>query len=108
MTRHLDAPSLSRSEPAFTLNLRSVATQIDWALVMWVGHLPDDVDQDGTVDLADSTAFGAEFNGLKRPELIDINCDGLVDIRDATSFGDNFTGRNGREVWNGQSLPPMP
>ena len=54
------------------------------------------------------SANGVEFNGAKRHKPFGINCDGLVDIRDATSFGDNFTGRNGRQVWNGRSLPSMP
>ena len=90
------------------LDVRSVATSIVWSLPIKVGHLPVDVNQSGTVNITDSTAFGAEFNGLKRPELIDINCDGLVDIRDATAFGVNFNGLDDHQVWNGQNLPPFP
>lgn len=90
------------------LDLKSDATGNVWPINVHISHLPDDVNQDGTVNIMDATAFGDEFNGLKRPELIDINCDGLVDIRDATAFGNNYHGLNGRQVWNGQSLPPMP
>ena len=81
------------------LTVKGVSSLLTRTTDIWVGHLPCNVNQDGTVSQADVDAFSAEWNGQRRPELIDINCDGVVNISDATAFGDNWNGRNGRQHW---------
>ena len=73
-------------------------------LTVFMAHTPLDVNGDGRTNISDATAFGAEFNGGKNPNLIDENCDGTVNIQDATAFG---------AVWNAGAansgpLPPKP
>ena len=68
-------------------------------------HLPGDVNQDGAVNIRDATAFGEEFRGQRRLELIDLNRSGTVTIADATEFGRLWYGTDdaGR-AWNGARL----
>lgn len=74
-----------------------------------LAHLPCDVNQDGTVNIADSTAFANEFqSGQGNPDLVDMNRDGTVNVLDVTVFGDLFSGNGGFIQWNGKSLPPRP
>ena len=71
-----------------------------------IGHLPGDVDQNGLVDVRDATAFGNEFRGDARLQLVDLNRDGRVDVRDATTFGAIWRGEAGASrPWAGVSLP---
>ena len=72
--------------------------------VIYVSHLPDDVDQSGEVKIGDVTAFSIEWNGLRRPELIDIDGDGSVVLADVTAFSQNWFGAGGRNSWAGQTL----
>lgn len=78
-------------------------------LNVWVAHQPDDINQDGRTDIRDATAFGVEFNGAQRKELIDINCDGTVDPSDATAFGNQWNGTGcATQAWMNTSLPTKP
>ena len=70
-----------------------------------VAHLPCDIDQNGVVNIRDATAFGDEFRGTRRPELIDLNRSSTVNISDATTFGTLWRGEASRP-WNGARLSP--
>ena len=88
-----------------SFDVRDLATGVVSTISFTVCHLPLDVNQDGIVNIQDITAWGAEFNGARRPELADTNGDGIVDIRDATAVGDNWFGRSPATVpWNGTAL----
>ncbi len=79
------------------------------AIRIWLAHHPDDIDQNGGVDIRDATAFGEEFGGERRQALIDLNGDGVVDIRDATTFGQIWRGEgDNTQAWQGSTLPPKP
>ena len=75
---------------------------------VWLAHHPADVNQDGTVDVRDATAFGELFNSEGPPELTDLNGDGVVDVRDATTFGEIWRGTDTTQPWNGHRLPDRP
>jgi hypothetical protein len=68
------------------------------------GHLPCDMNQDGSVGLADASAFVTEFNGMGRPCLVDFNHDGSVGLGDVSAFVNLFNGNLGM-AWNGHFLP---
>ena len=84
------------------------ASGVEFTYMAYIANLPCDVNQDGTVNVKDATAFGDELNGLKRPELVDTNRSGVVNISDATEFGDLWNGNGSYETWNGVSLPAQP
>ena len=64
-----------------------------------------DVNQDGTVNILDITAWAAEFNGAGRTALIDVNGDGNVNVQDATGVRFNWFGEApATKPWNGESL----
>ncbi len=62
-------------------------------LCFHLGWLPDDVNQDGQININDATAFGVLFPDGPAA-LLDIDGDGDVSISDATTFG---------EIWHGIS-----
>jgi len=76
-----------------------------------LGHLPDDINGDGTVDMSDATEFGLLFRsdpGDPDRERIDLNGDGQANLNDVTLFGQLWRGTSGHDAWQGQSLPPRP
>ena len=92
-----------------SLDVRGQSTLAPSSLDVWLAHHPGDVNQDGTVDVRDATAFGDLFGNSGSPLLVDLNGDGQVDARDATTFGDLWHGRNGvSQPWNGHRLPVRP
>ena len=92
-----------------TLTVESKATGCLGTLVMWVAHHPDNINQDGVVNILDATAFGVEFSGSMRKVLVDLNCDGFVDVRDATTFGHEWNGTgDATQAWQGHILPAKP
>lgn len=69
-------------------------------------HLPCDVNQDGVVNIRDATAFGQEFRGQRRPEMIDLDRSGAVNVSDATEFGRLWRGEGPvTRAWAGMRLP---
>ena len=75
---------------------------------VWLAHHPNDINQDGTVDVRDATAFGDLFGNGGSPLLVDLNGDGTVDTRDATTFGDLWHGTDTTQAWSGHRLPDKP
>ncbi len=90
------------------LNVTSSTTNLSGRAVLWVAHHPDDVNQDGSVDVRDATAFGVEFAGRADVSLIDLNGDGTVDVGDSTAFGDIWRGDGASRTWRGSQLPTKP
>ena len=90
-----------------TFDVADLATGAVATITITLCHLPLDVNQDGTVNIADITAWGAEFNGDRRAALVDTNGDGNVNVQDATRVGDMWFGRPpATRVWNGESVSP--
>lgn len=105
----LDRPLVAGHWAKITLSVQSVATGCDGTLEMWVAQHPDDINQDGTVNIADATAFGNEYNGQGRHVLVDLNCDGAVNVSDATAFGSQWYGTgDATQAWQGHTLPAKP
>ena len=105
----LDPPVEPGQWAKITLRLQSIGPQMEGTVVIWVAHHPDDINGDGVVNIADTTAFGEAFREGEDPFLLDLNGDGQVDVRDATEFGDNWHGTDGVPVaWEGHQLPPKP
>jgi hypothetical protein len=92
-----------------TLDVRSEATGSQAVFIMWMGRLPNDIDQNGVSDSSDVWAFLSEWNGLRRPELLDLNGDGAANFSDAGTFSTQWNGiPPATQVWNQKSLPPKP
>lgn len=87
-----------------TLRVRSRRTCLEGTLCLSVAHLPDDINQDGRVDIRDVTAFGVEWRDRQNAVLLDLNGDGVVDLRDATAFGVSWRGDDSGRGWNGTVL----
>jgi hypothetical protein len=109
----------------YCLNLDAALEQQQWTTITFtatsgcgasgticlqVAHLPADVNQDGNVGLADASAFVSEFNGAKRPCLVDSNNDGQVGLADVSDWVNNFNGNAGIGIpqGNGTFLPAKP
>jgi hypothetical protein len=108
----------------YCLNLDAALEQQQWTTItldatgaggmsnicLQVAHLPADVNQDGNVGLADASAFVTEFNGAKRPCLVDSNNDGQVGLADVSDWVNNFNGNAGIGIpqGNGTFLPIKP
>ena len=89
-----------------TFDVADAATGAVSTIAITLCHLPLDVNQDGTVNIADITAWGVEFNDLRRAAPVDTNGDGNGNVQDATAVGDNWFGRPpATKPWNGESLP---
>ncbi len=80
-----------------------------------VGWMPGDCNQDGKLNLADTTKLANELDGLRRPQLIDFNGDGQVSLADQTKFDQILDGTSGEGMnpdgtggWQGQGLPAKP
>jgi len=86
------------------LGMQSTTTGIQTHIDFDIAHLPSDVNQDGTVNIKDATAFATVF-AQKQKEFADINGDNEVNIKDATSFGQTFRGEGGSLQWNTAHLP---
>jgi hypothetical protein len=90
-----------------TLNVRSIATTAEAAFTMWIGRLPGDINQDGVFNFSDLGRFTNEWNGLRRPELLDIDGNGVVNRADAIAIQKQWYGiPPARQAWSGKSLPP--
>ena len=89
-----------------TLRVRSRRTCLEGTLCLSVAHLPDDINQDGRVDIRDATAFGVEWRDGQSAILLDLNGDGVVDLRDATAFGASWRGDDSGRESNGTVLEP--
>jgi len=76
----------------------------------FAAHLPCDNNGDGSVGLADASAFVVEFNGQARLLLADIDDGGSVGLADVSAWVNNFNGNAGIgiPVANGTFLPPKP
>ena len=107
-TVQLDGPVPPGQWVKITMAVRSRIRDAVGTLVMWVAHLPDDINQDGVVNVKDATRFGVVFRGDRSPHLIELNGDGDVDIRDATKFGSQWNGIRASRVWMGARLPARP
>jgi len=73
-----------------------------------LGHLPDDINGDGEVNMCDVTAFGVLFNAdpaNPQRDRIDLNVDGQANLTDVTLFGQLWQGTSGHDAWQGASLP---
>ena len=79
-------------------------------LVVFVAHLPGNINQDNITNIRDATAFGVEFNSGGDPLVLDLNGDDRVDIRDATTFGSIWNGvaPDATTPWQGVQLPAKP
>ncbi len=87
------------------------ATGVESTFEICLGHLPDDINGDGQVNMNDVTAFGSLFNagpGAPERDRIDVNGDGQANLNDATVFGQLWNGTSGHGAWQYESLPPMP
>jgi DNA-binding beta-propeller fold protein YncE len=105
----LDAPVPQQEWATITLTVANAAG-VEARMCLRVAHLPADVNQDGNVGLADASAFVSEFNGQKRPCLVDSNNDGQVGLADVSDWVNNFNGNAGIGIpqGNGTFLPAMP
>ena len=74
------------------------------------GYQPGDINQDGSTDIGDATAFGLEWSGARRASLLDLNGNGQVEIGDATSFGNIWNGvePDAAKAWANTTLPDKP
>lgn len=85
----------------------NVGVVTDWCLRL--AHLPCDSNGDGTVGLADASAFVAAYRAVS-PNVgrVDIDGDGAVTGDDATRWIANFQGDAGLPAALGTFLPTMP
>ena len=81
-------------------------TGIETTFVMWIGHLPGDVNGDGQFNLNDATAFARELNDDGLPDRADLNDDGQPTLSDASLFGQLWHGIGRHLRWQGRRLPP--
>ena len=108
-TVQLDGPVPPGQWVKITMEVRSRIRDAVGTLVMWVAHQPDDINQDGVVNVKDATRFGVVFQGDRFPQLIELNGDGRIDVRDATEFGFQWHGTvRASRAWAGARLPARP
>jgi hypothetical protein len=106
---NLDAALEQQQWTTITMDVTGGCGQVV-SVCLQVAHLPADVNQDGNVGLADASAFVSEFNGAKRPCLVDSNNDGQVGLADVSDWVNNFNGNAGIGIpqGNGTFLPAKP
>jgi subtilisin family serine protease len=106
----LDTPLEKKHWTTILIPVERTSSVITDTIALHVAHLPADVNQDGSVGLADSSAFVNEFNGQARPCLVDSNHDNQVGLADVSDWVNNFNGNAsiGIPPANGTFLPAKP
>ncbi len=78
-------------------------TGVETTAAIDIGFLPGDANQSGNVNILDVAGFALEFDGLARPELIDLNRTGTVNVLDVAELAAIFNGGA-----SGTALPLRP